>query len=110
MASPRPVSRMIMSDEHATDDRSEEQLAELLGWLPPPPRGWSQAAVDLPAARAALDDLVARALADRAARDAMLADLESAVRAAGVEPAPAVLAEVRARLAAVSREPGSSGA
>jgi hypothetical protein len=87
-----------MTDDDANLDVSEERIAELLGLLRPPPPGWSQAAIDLPAARAALDEMVGRALADRAARDAVLADLEGAVRAAGFEPGPQLIADLRARL------------
>ena len=88
----RPVVRMSI------EDHSEERLGELLARLPPPPAGWTQAAIELPAARAALDGLIARAEADRATREAVLADLEAAVRTAGVEPRPGLVAELRARL------------
>ena len=81
-------------------DLSEERLGELIAALPPAPPGWVEAAVELPAARAAIDELVARALADEATREAILADLESALRTAGVEPRPPLLDGLRARLAA----------
>ena len=77
---------------------SEERIAELIAALPPAPAGWVQAAVELPAARAAIDQLVTLALADRAARQEILADLEAAVRQAGVEPRSDVLDGIRARL------------
>jgi hypothetical protein len=77
---------------------SEERLGELIGALPPAPSGWVQAAVELPAARAAIDGLVARALDDDEQRLALLGDLESALRAAGVNPIRPVLESVRARL------------
>jgi hypothetical protein len=77
---------------------SEERLAELLAALPPAPEAWVQAAAELPRARAAIDQLIDRALADSRARERILADLESALRAAGVEPRPRVLETVRARL------------
>jgi hypothetical protein len=76
----------------------EQRLAELLGALPPAPEGWVQAAQELPAARRELDDLVARAVADAEFRQALLADLEAALRLAGHEPDPALVAVVRARL------------
>jgi hypothetical protein len=77
----------------------EERLARLIGMLPPPPDGWVQAAQELPVARRGLDQLVARAEADAAFRAAVLADLESALQAEGVEPQPQVVAELRRLLA-----------
>jgi hypothetical protein len=77
----------------------EERLARLIGMLPPAPDGWVQAAQELPAARRGLDQLVARAEADAAFRAAVLADLESALQAEGVEPQPRVVAELRRLLA-----------
>jgi len=62
------------------------------------PEGWVRAAQELPAARAALDTLVARAQADAAARGRIVADLEAALAAEGVEPTSILLAEARARL------------
>jgi hypothetical protein len=58
------------------------------------------AAQQLPAARRALDTLVARAEADAAVRAAVLADLESALADAGIEPARPTVDELRRRLAA----------
>jgi hypothetical protein len=77
----------------------EERLARLIGMLPPAPKGWVQAAQELPLARRGLDQLVARAEADAAFRAAVLADLESALQAEGVEPQPRVVAELRRLLA-----------
>jgi hypothetical protein len=76
----------------------EERLARLIGMLPPAPDGWVQAAQELPAARRGLDQLVARAEADAAFRAAVLADLESALQAEGVEPQPRVVEKLRRRL------------
>ena len=76
----------------------EERLGELLRRLPAAPAGWVQAAQELPTARAALDDLVARAEADAELRRRILADLEAAVAAEGIEPSSALLAELRTRL------------
>jgi hypothetical protein len=73
----------------------EERLARLVGMLPPAPKGWVQAAQELPLARRGLDQLVARAEADAAFRAAVLADLESALQAEGVEPEPRVVEELR---------------
>jgi DNA-binding transcriptional regulator YdaS (Cro superfamily) len=79
-------------------DRSEEQLAELIAALPPAPSAWVQAATALPAARAAIEGIVGRALSERSAREAVLADLEMALRDAGVEPHPHLVAHLRGRL------------
>jgi hypothetical protein len=77
----------------------EEKLGELLRRLPPAPEGWVRAAQELPTARAALAGLVARAEADAELRRRILADLEAAMAAEGVEPSSALLAELRERLA-----------
>jgi hypothetical protein len=76
----------------------EERLGELLRLLPPAPAGWVRAAQELPQARAGLDALVERAEQDAAFRHALVADLEAALRAAGVEPLPAVVEHLRTRL------------
>jgi hypothetical protein len=76
----------------------EERLGKLLRRLPVAPEGWVRAAQELPAARAALDSLVARAEADAAERERIVADLEVALAAEGVEPTSVLLAEARARL------------
>ena len=76
----------------------EERLGMLLRFLPPAPEGWVRAAQELPAARATLDDLVARAVADAELRRRILNDLEAALAAEGVEPSSALLAELRVRL------------
>ena len=76
-----------------------EQLARLIGMLPPAPQGWVEAAQELPAARRGLDQLVARAEADADYRAALLADLETALQAEGVEPRPRVVERVRRLLA-----------
>jgi hypothetical protein len=76
----------------------EERLARLIGMLPPAPEAWVEAAQELPAARRGLDRLVARAEADAAFRVAVLADLESALRAEGVEPTRPVLDKLRRRV------------
>jgi hypothetical protein len=77
----------------------EERLAHLIGMLPPAPEGWVLAAQQLPAARRGLDQLVARAEADAAFRAEVLADLESALQAEGVEPQPQVVEVLRRLLA-----------
>jgi hypothetical protein len=77
----------------------EERLARLIGMLPPAPDGWVQAAQEMPSARRGLDQLVARAEADAAFRATVLADLESALQAEGVEPQPRVVEALRRLLA-----------
>ena len=76
----------------------EEHLGELLRELPPAPEGWVKAAQELPAARAALDGLVARAEADAAYRRELLEELEQALKAEGIEPDARSVAALRARL------------
>jgi hypothetical protein len=76
----------------------EERIGELLRMLPIAPAAWVKAAQELPVARAALDTLVARAEADAAERERIVADLEAALAAEGVEPSSPLLTELRARL------------
>jgi regulator of protease activity HflC (stomatin/prohibitin superfamily) len=75
----------------------EERLAKLIRALPPTPVGWVRAAQELPFARGELDEIVARAEADAAFRQRLIADLEGALAAEGYERDPAVLAALRAR-------------
>ena len=77
----------------------EEHIGELLRLLPPAPTGWVAAAQELPLDRARLDSLVERAEADAAFRATVVADLEVAIRATGVEPSPVVVEHLRKRLA-----------
>jgi hypothetical protein len=79
----------------------EERIGRLLRLLPPAPEGWVQAAQELPAARAMLDELVARAEQDAAFRLQLQADLERAVASAGYEPSPYVVSRLRQLLEAV---------
>ena len=76
----------------------EEQLGVLLRLLRPAPVGWVAAAQELPSARRTIDDIVARAEADAAFRNALVADLEQALAAEGYEPDRRVLDEIRVRL------------
>jgi len=64
----------------------EEHIAELLAVLPPAPAGWVEAAQELPRARAEISGLVARAQADAEYRTRLLADIEAALAAEGLEP------------------------
>ena len=75
----------------------EERLARLIRALPPAPEGWIRAAQELPFARTQLDDIVARAEADAAFRERLVADLEAALEAEGYERDPAVVEALRVR-------------
>jgi hypothetical protein len=78
----------------------EERIAQLLRLLPPAPVGWVQAAQELPAARDEITAIVARAEADAAFRATVVADLEAALEAQGLEATPSVVAALRANLSA----------
>jgi hypothetical protein len=75
-----------------------ERLSRLIGMLPPAPADWVQAAQELPRARRELDTIVARAEADKAFREGLVADLESGLRAEGIEPTRPLLEELRRRV------------
>ncbi|HET9718452.1 MAG TPA: hypothetical protein VFP55_00075 [Solirubrobacteraceae bacterium] len=74
-------------------------MAELLAALPPAPVGWVEAAVELPTASAAIEEIAVRCLAEEGARQAALADLEQALRRAGVEPHRRLVERLRTRIA-----------
>jgi len=76
----------------------EEQIAALLRLLPPAPRGWVEAAQQLPLARATIDSILARAEADAAFRARIISDLETALEGEGYEAIPSVVAAVRLHL------------
>jgi regulator of protease activity HflC (stomatin/prohibitin superfamily) len=82
-------------------DFNEETIGQLLRLLPPAPQAWIQAAQELPAARAALDELVARAERDAEFRQELEADLERALAATGYEGSPAVVSRLRRLLESV---------
>ena len=75
-----------------------ERLSRLIGMLPPAPAAWVQAAQELPAARREIDGIVARAEADSEFRKALIADLEGALQAEGVEPTRPLLDDLRRRV------------
>jgi hypothetical protein len=77
----------------------EERIGVLLRLLRPAPDGWVRAAQELPAARETFDGIVARAEADRAFRTALIADLDRALAAEGIEPDRRLLDELRERFA-----------
>lgn len=76
--------------------RDEEKIAALLSDLRSPPRAWIEAAKELPQARAEVDVIAARAELDAEYRARVLEDLERALREAGHEPAPHMVAALRA--------------
>ena len=76
----------------------EQRLAELIRALPPAPEAWVTAAQEIPLASGTLDSIVARAEADIAFRDALVANLEEALRLEGYEPEAIPLDELRRRL------------
>ena len=76
---------------------NEETLAELLRTLPAPPQAWVRAAQEIPLARRGLDDIVERARADQAFREALVVDLERALQDAGYDADPALADAVRER-------------
>jgi hypothetical protein len=78
-----------------------DTLGRLIAALPPAPDGWVRAAQELPAARRGIDDIVARAEADVAYRERVVADLESALAAEGIEPTPPLLDELRDRFRSI---------
>jgi hypothetical protein len=81
-------------------DYNEETLAQLLRTLPAPPQAWVRAAQEIPLAGRGLDEIVERARADRAFRDALIVDLESALVAEGYEPDPLLVEALRDRFPA----------
>lgn len=78
---------------------TEERIALLLRLLQPAPAAWVRAAQELPGARRTFDEIVSRAQADLAFRDALVADLERALAAEGYDPDERTLAELRERYA-----------
>jgi hypothetical protein len=75
-----------------------ERLSRLIGTLPPAPAAWVRAARELPRARRELDNIVERAESDAEFRRALIADLEGALQAEGVEPTWPLLDELRRRV------------
>jgi hypothetical protein len=81
-----------------TQGYDEERLGRILRRLKAAPEAWVQAAVELAPARIALDEIVRRAEEDAAYRERIVADLEAALAAEGVEPTTPVVDALRARL------------
>jgi hypothetical protein len=81
-----------------TRSYDEERLGYLLRLLRPAPSAWVRAAQELPYARRTFDEIVARAEADVAFREALISDLERALAREGYEPDRRVIDELRVRL------------
>jgi uncharacterized membrane protein YccC len=81
-----------------TTPPSSLDLARLLRELQPVPEHAVRAAQELPATRAEIDQLLARAADDDALREELEGDLEAALRALGLDPSESDLRELRRRL------------
>jgi hypothetical protein len=82
-----------------TNTFDEERIGYLLRLLRPVPEAWVQAARELPAARRAMDEIVARAEADAEFQAALVADLDAALAGEGYEPSRPLVDELRRRYA-----------
>ncbi len=76
-------------------DHDEEELGELLRLLGPVPAGWVEAAAALPAARRAIAEIGPRLLEAAADRALETAELEAALREAGIESTPGLAEAIR---------------
>ncbi len=76
----------------------EERIVELLAELTPAPAAWIRAARELPRSNREIDRLVTLAHGDEALHAWLLEDPAGALRRAGLEPSPRVVAKLRARL------------
>ena len=83
-----------------TNGYDEQRLGTLLRTLPPAPAGLVAAAAELPRTRRELARIVQLAEEDAAFRRALIDDLESALRGAGIEPDRIVVEELRRRFSA----------
>ena len=76
----------------------EERVARLLQLLPPAPRGWVEAAQELPLVRPDLDRIVARAETDVRFRELLAADPPTALEQEGLAPELVLVEALRRRL------------
>ena len=76
----------------------EERIAESLSMLPPAPSAWVEAASERPRVERGIEQVLALAEADAEFRQQLEADLETALRRAGLEPDPDVVRGLRAAL------------
>jgi hypothetical protein len=92
-----PRYRLVV--KMSEDALPEERITALLAMLTPAPAAWVEAAKQLPAARAQIDGIVARAEQDAEYRARLVSDLEQALVADGIEPTIALQRELIRRLA-----------
>jgi hypothetical protein len=91
-----PSYRLVV--KMSEDALPEERITALLAMLTPAPAAWVEAAKQLPAARAQIDGIVARAEQDMEYRARLVSDLEQALVADGIEPTVALQRELMRRL------------
>ena len=70
----------------------------MIALLPPAPRGWVEAAKELPRIERGLEQILALAETDAEFRRTLLTDLEQAVQQAGLEPDPELVHKLQERL------------
>ena len=77
----------------------EQEIAELIGMLPPAPEAWVSAARELPRTERELKQVLPRIEGEAASRASDTRELEAAIEAAGLEVRPELVNELRRRLA-----------
>ncbi len=80
-------------------DQPESDFTERLRALPPAPDDWVEAAKEIPRMRRQINEILPHLGELATDRAAETAELESAIEAAGFTPEPALVAELRRRLA-----------
>lgn len=78
-----------------TEERTDEELAELLRSLPEPPAHWIEAAEQIPRIKRQIAEVLPHLEAMAADRAVETAELEAAIEAAGLEPEPRLVAGLR---------------
>jgi len=76
----------------------EQELADLLRALKPPPEDWAEAARQVPRIQRQLDQVLPTLEAESAARSTETEALERAISEAGIEPAPQLVAALKRHL------------
>lgn len=77
---------------------SEQQIAGFLRELPAPPEHWVEAARHIPRVKRQLEEVLPHLEAQASGRAVETAELERAIEAAGLEPAPELVDALRRRL------------
>jgi hypothetical protein len=77
----------------------EQEIAELIGMLPPAPAAWVSAARELPRTERELKQVLPQIEGEAASRAKDTKALEAAIEAAGLEARPELVNELRRRLA-----------